>query len=94
MSRCDISQYDIYRTFTKQICIVIFIKQKCIVNNHIKHKCLIASVFQKIIKTKHKCLVTAVNVHFYYKMHIKIIGYSSRGIGLHLQFVHIFAVPV
>ena len=32
------------RTFIKQICIVIFIKQKCIVNNHIKHKCLIASV--------------------------------------------------
>ena len=30
-------------------------------------------------KTKHKCLVTAVNVHFYYKMHVEIIAYSSRG---------------
>ena len=46
------------RTFIKQICIVIFIKQNCIVNNHIKHKCLVASVFQRIIKTKHKCIVT------------------------------------
>ena len=72
MSRCDISRCDIYRTFTKQICIIIFIKQNCIVNNHIKQKCLVTSVFQRIIKTKHKCLVTAVNVHFYYKMHIEI----------------------
>ena len=32
------------RTFTKQICIIIFIKQNCIVNNYIKHKYLIASV--------------------------------------------------
>ena len=94
MSRCDISQYDIYRTFTKQICIVIFIKQNCIVNNHIKQKCLVTYVFQRIIKTKHKCLVTAVNVHFYYKMHLEISVQQSEGIGLHLQFVHIFAVPV
>ena len=58
MSRCDISSCDIHPNFIKQICIVIFIKQNCIVNNHIKQKCLVASVFQKIMKTKHKCIVT------------------------------------
>ena len=32
-------------------------------------------------KTKHKCLVAAVNVHFYYKIHIEKLLFSAvRGV--------------
>ena len=60
-----------HELLTKQICIVIFINHKCLVNNHIKHKCLIASVFQKIMKTKHKCIVTISMFTFITKSTLK-----------------------
>ena len=33
-------------------------------------------------------------VHFYYKKHLEKSRLAAVGVGLHLQFVHIFAVPV
>ena len=45
-------------------------------------------------KTKHKCLVTAVNVHFYYKMHIEKHGLRQYGVYLHFKVLKCFAVSV